>query len=122
MINNEHTGSLNATRSCCYGSQRRPLPPKSLGGVYYALRGGNHVMHFRQSDWKKLVRGAIILVIRFMADLLRKYRGSVVIVVGRGGAEPIMFTTEPLYFRGRSAVNLITNLLHRGPLFCTYFA
>ena len=29
-----------------------------------------------------------ILVIRFMADLLRKYRGSVVIMVGRGGAEP----------------------------------
>ena len=32
----------------------------SGGGVYYALRGGNHVMHFRQSHWKKLVRGAII--------------------------------------------------------------
>ena len=30
----------------------------------------------------------VILVIRFMADLLRKYRGSVVIMVGRGGAEP----------------------------------
>ena len=29
------------------------------GGLYYALRGGNHVMHFRQSYWKKLVRGAI---------------------------------------------------------------
>ena len=29
-----------------------------------------------------------LLVIRFMADLLRKYRGSVVIMVGRGGAEP----------------------------------
>ena len=42
----------------------------------------------------------IVLFIRFMADLLRKYRGSVVIMVGRGG----------------------TNLLHRGPLFCTYFA
>ena len=56
-------------------------------------------MHFRQSHWKKLVRGAIsvyinpmwgeiLLVIRFMDDLLRKYRGSVVIMVGRGGAEP----------------------------------
>ena len=33
-----------------------------------------------------------------------------------------MFTTDPLYFRGRSAINLITNLLHRGPLVCTYFA
>ena len=30
----------------------------------------------------------ILLVIRFMADLLRKYRGSVVIMVGRSGAEP----------------------------------
>ena len=30
----------------------------------------------------------ILLVIRFMADLLRKYRGSIVIMVGRGGAEP----------------------------------
>ena len=30
----------------------------------------------------------LILVIRFMSDLLRKYRGSVVIMVGRGGAEP----------------------------------
>ena len=59
MINNEQTGSLNATRSCSYGSQRRSLPPKSLRGVYYALRGGNHVMHFKQSHWKKLVRGAI---------------------------------------------------------------
>ena len=29
-----------------------------------------------------------LLVIRFMADLLQKYRGSVVIMVGRGGAEP----------------------------------
>ena len=28
----------------------------------------------------------LLLVIRFMADLLRKYRGSVVIMVGRGGA------------------------------------
>ena len=33
-----------------------------------------------------------LLVIRFMADLLRKYRGSVVIIVGRGGAT--MFTSE----------------------------
>ena len=40
MINNEQTGSLNATRSCCYGSQRRPLPPKSLRG------------HTPDSKWK----------------------------------------------------------------------
>ena len=66
----------------------------------------------------------LILVIRFMADLLQKYRGSVVIMVRRGEAEPspTMFTTDPLYFCSRSAINLITNLLHRGPLFCTYFA
>ena len=68
MINNEQTGSLNATRSCCYGSQRRPLPPKSLRGVYYALRGGNHMMHFRQSHWKKLVRGAINCIIMVHTD------------------------------------------------------
>ena len=30
----------------------------------------------------------LLLVIRFMADLLRKYRWSVMIMVGRGGAEP----------------------------------
>ena len=57
-----------------------------------------------------------------MADLLRKSGGSVVIMVGRGGAEPHYVHNWPLYFRGRSAINLITNLLHRGPLFCTYFA
>ena len=38
----------------------------------------------------------LILVIRFMADLLQKYRGSVVIMVGRGGASPTMFITDPL--------------------------
>ena len=32
------------------------------------------------------LESSLILVIRFMADLLRKYRGSVVIMVGRGGA------------------------------------
>ena len=32
--------------------------------------------------------GILLLDIRFMTDLLRKYRGSVVIMVGRGGAEP----------------------------------
>ena len=58
--------------------------------------------------------------------LLRKYRGSVhdsvVIMVGEAEPSPTMFTTDPLYLRGRSAINLITNLLHRWPLFCTYFA
>ena len=39
MINNEQTGSLNATRSCCYGSQRRPLPPKSLRGIICSEKG-----------------------------------------------------------------------------------
>ena len=37
---------------------------------------------------KYFAEAHILLVIRFMADLLRKYRGSVVIMVGRGGAEP----------------------------------
>ena len=45
--------------SYCYGSQLWPLPPMSLRGVYYALTGGNHLMQFRQSYWKKLVWGAI---------------------------------------------------------------
>ena len=40
---------------CCYV----PVVESQGGGVYYALRGGNHVMHFRQPHWKKLVRGAI---------------------------------------------------------------
>ena len=39
MINNEQTGTLNATRSCCYGSQRRPLPPKSLRGYTMLWEG-----------------------------------------------------------------------------------
>ena len=64
----------------------------------------------------------ILLVIRFMTNLLQKYRGSVVIMVGRGGAEPHYVHNWPLIFRGRSVINLITNLLHRGPLFFTYFA
>ena len=41
------------------------------------------VIHIVPRDKQRL-----LLVIRFMADLLRKYRGSVVIMVGRGGAEP----------------------------------
>ena len=50
-----------------------------------------------------------LLVIRFVTDLLRKYRGSVVIMVGWGKAEPspTMFTTDPLYFRNRSVINLM---------------
>ena len=53
--------SFLTPRSCCYV----PVAPaiaslESQGGmVYYALRGGNHVVHFRQSHWKKLVRGEI---------------------------------------------------------------
>ena len=39
MLNNEQTGSLNATRSCCYGSQRRPLPPKSVRGYTMLWEG-----------------------------------------------------------------------------------
>ena len=39
------------------------IAPYESEGVYYALIGGNHVMHFRQSYWKKLVRGAIRIFI-----------------------------------------------------------
>ena len=36
-------------------------PLRVSGGIqmYYALRRGKHMMHFRQPHWKKLVRGAI---------------------------------------------------------------
>ena len=46
-------------RSCCFVPLAAAIAPKSLRGVYYALRGGNHVIHYRQSHWKKLVRGAV---------------------------------------------------------------
>ena len=63
-----------------------------------------------------------LFVIRFMTVLLRKYRGSVVIIVGgEADAEPTMFTTDPLFFHGRSVINPITILLHRVPLSCAYF-
>ena len=42
--------------------------------------------------------GTLILVIRFMADLLRKYRGSVVNMVGRGVAEPHYVHSWPPIF------------------------
>ena len=51
MITRNETACLTPW-SCCY------VPVESKG-VYYALRGGNHVMHFKQPHWKKLVRGAI---------------------------------------------------------------
>ena len=41
--------------------------------LYYGLRGGNHMTRFRQSYWKKLVRGAIKLFLQIII---------VVIVVG----------------------------------------
>ena len=82
-----------------------------------------------QNLWSCLI--PILLVIRFMTDILRKYRGSVVIMVARFMTDLLRkyrgqlwswwgeteFTTDPLYFRDRSVINLITNLLHQGPFF-----
>ena len=50
------------------------------------------VVHERDMSW------LLLLVIRLMTDLLRKYRGSVVIMVGRGGAEPHYVTTNLYIF------------------------
>ena len=58
MINNEQTGSLNATVVLLWLAAAAIAPYESEK-VHYALIGGNHVMHFRQSYWKNLVRGAI---------------------------------------------------------------
>ena len=58
MINNEQPGSLNGTVSLLWLTATA-ISPLQSEGVYYTLIGGNHVMHFRQSYWKKLVRGAI---------------------------------------------------------------
>ena len=58
MINNEQSGSLNTTVLLLWLTAAAIAPYESEG-VYYSLIGGNHVMHFRQSYWKKLVRGAI---------------------------------------------------------------
>ena len=52
-------------------------------GVYYTLVGGNNVMHFWQSYWKKLVRGTIIydiyngiIIISFVDRTLLKFFDS----------------------------------------------
>ena len=67
MINNEKPGSLNATvLLLCLAAAA--IAPYESEEVYYALKGGNHVMHLRQSYWKKLVRGAIILSIELHFD------------------------------------------------------
>ena len=58
MINNEQPGSLNAM-VLLLRLTAAAIAPYESEGVYYALIGGNHVTHFRQSYWKKLVRGAI---------------------------------------------------------------
>ena len=58
MIHNEQPGSFNATLLSLWLKAAAIVPYES-GGVYYALIGGNHVMHFRQSYWKKILRGAI---------------------------------------------------------------
>ena len=58
MKNNEHPGTLNATVLLLWLTAA-VIAPYESEGVYFALIGGNHVMHFRQSYWKKLVRGTI---------------------------------------------------------------
>ena len=58
ITNNDQTGSLNAT-VLLLGLAAAAIAPYESEGVHYALIGGNHVMHFRQSYWKKLVRGDI---------------------------------------------------------------
>ena len=62
MINNEQSGSLNATILLLWlkAAVKKMLPPYE-SEVYYTLIEGNNVMHFknRQSYWKELVRGAI---------------------------------------------------------------
>ena len=58
MIHNEKPGSFNATILSLW-LKVAAIAPYESEGVYYALIGGNHVMHFRQSYWKKLLRGAI---------------------------------------------------------------
>ena len=64
MINDEQQGSLNVmVLLLCITAAAIALYESE--GVYYALIGGNHVMHFRQSYWKKLVQGAIKGVINY---------------------------------------------------------
>ena len=63
MTINKQPGSLNATVLLLWLTAAAIAPYESEG-VYYALIGGNHAMHFRQSYWKKLVRGAIKRVFR----------------------------------------------------------
>ena len=58
MIHNERPGSFNATILSLW-PKAAAIAPYESEGVYYALIGGNHVMHFRQSYWKKQLRGAI---------------------------------------------------------------
>ena len=59
MINNKQPGSLNA-RVLLLWLTVAVIAPYQSEGVYYTLIGGNHVMHFKKSYWKKLVLGAII--------------------------------------------------------------
>ena len=58
MIHNEQPGSFNATILSLW-LKATAIAPYESEGVYCALIVGNHVMHFRQSYWKKLLRGAI---------------------------------------------------------------
>ena len=50
---------MNRPNSMGRSGGHYPLRSK---GVYFALIGGNQVMHFGQSYWRKLVRGAIKVI------------------------------------------------------------
>ena len=79
-------------------------PCKDVGGKQLLLSFDIILVHF--STFAENFCWYYLLVIRFMTDLLRKYRGSVV----------TMFTTDPLHFRSRLVINLITILLHQWPI------
>ena len=58
MMINEQPGPLNV-KVLLLWLMAATIAPYESEEVYYALIGGNHVMHFRKTYWKKLVRGAI---------------------------------------------------------------
>ena len=58
LKNNKQPGALNATVLKLW-HEAATIAPYESEGVYYTLIGGNHVIHSRQSYWKKLVRDVI---------------------------------------------------------------
>ena len=69
MINNERPGSFNVMVLLLWLTAAA-IVPYECEVVYNTLIGGNHVMHFRLSYWKKLVRGAIMI---FICTLLQTF-------------------------------------------------